>query len=34
VKNGPSVIPLDNLEETVRKMVYGTDTPRVRPNFL
>lgn len=32
VKNGPSVIPLDNLEETVRKMVYVTDTPRVRPN--
>jgi len=32
VKNGPSVIPLDNLEETVRKAVYGTDTPRVRPD--
>lgn len=34
VKNGPSVIPLDNLEETVRKAVYGTDTPRVRPDHL
>jgi hypothetical protein len=33
-KNGPSVIPLDNLEETVRKMVYGMDTPRVRPDPL
>lgn len=33
VNNGPSVIPLDNLEETVRKMVYGMDTPRIIPTM-
>ena len=30
VKNYPSVIPLDNLEETVRKVVYEAEKPRVR----
>ena len=29
IKNYPSVIPLDNLEETVRKVVFEADTPRV-----
>ena len=30
LKNYPSVIPLDILEETVRKVVYEVDKPRVR----
>jgi hypothetical protein len=30
LKNYPSVIPLDVLEETVRKVVYEADKPRVR----
>ena len=29
VKNYPSVIPMDNLEETVRKVVYEANKPRV-----
>jgi len=29
VKNYPSVIPMDNLEETVRKVVYEADKPRI-----
>lgn len=29
VKNCPSVIPMDNLEETVRKVVYEADKPRI-----
>lgn len=33
IKNYPSLIPLDNLEETVRKAVYEGDGPRVIPTM-
>eukprot|EP00571_Detonula_confervacea_P001265 CAMPEP_0172318422 /NCGR_PEP_ID=MMETSP1058-20130122/34814_1 /TAXON_ID=83371 /ORGANISM="Detonula confervacea, Strain CCMP 353" /LENGTH=1146 /DNA_ID=CAMNT_0013033253 /DNA_START=171 /DNA_END=3611 /DNA_ORIENTATION=+ len=33
VKNYPSVISLDHLEETVRKVVYEADKPRVMPTM-